>query len=143
MKAKIAVILMIIIILFVSGCATTTTSQQATQPKDTDENLEEIFATMDRQEATQRRQEYVNAHPEIDGRTRVAILSGEVFIGMDKGQVIASWGRPHDINRTVGFWGVNEQWVYGYTKYYGSGVSGFIPTHYFYFENGKLTSWQD
>jgi hypothetical protein len=40
-----------------------------------------------------------------------------------------SWGSPRDINRSVGSWGVHEQWVY-----YSS---------YLYFENGILTSWQD
>ena len=40
------------------------------------------------------------------------------------------FGPPNDINRTVGKWGVHEQWVYG------NGV-------YLYFENGILTSFQD
>jgi hypothetical protein len=40
-----------------------------------------------------------------------------------------SWGAPSDINRTVGSWGVHEQWIYGDT--------------YLYFENGILKSWQD
>ena len=43
--------------------------------------------------------------------------------------VRASWGKPDDINRSVGPWGVHEQWVYGYK--------------YLYFEDGSLTSWQD
>ena len=42
---------------------------------------------------------------------------------------LISLGKPDDINRTVGSWGVNEQWVYG--------------RNYYYFENGKLTSYQD
>ena len=42
---------------------------------------------------------------------------------------LESWGQPDDINRSVGSWGVHEQWVYG--------------DEYLYFENGKLTSWQD
>lgn len=41
-----------------------------------------------------------------------------------------SWGLPEDINRTVGAWGVHEQWIY----------PGNV---YLYFENGILTSWQD
>jgi len=48
---------------------------------------------------------------------------------MTKEQVLASWGKPEDINRSVGRWGVHEQWIYDST--------------YLYFENGILTSFQD
>ena len=40
-----------------------------------------------------------------------------------------SLGSPNDINRTVGSWGVHEQWVY--------------YNLYLYFENGILTSYQN
>ncbi|MBW4056525.1 MAG: hypothetical protein HIU83_14215 [Proteobacteria bacterium] len=62
-------------------------------------------------------------------RALAEIEKGNVFIGMTKAQVIAGWGRPGDINRTAGSWGVHEQWVYG--------------SNYLYFENGTLKSWQD
>lgn len=62
------------------------------------------------------------------------ILNGTVRIGMTKEQVIYSWGRPDDINRSVGSWGVHEQWIYR---------RGDFEAQYLYFENGKLTSWQD
>ena len=42
-----------------------------------------------------------------------------------------SVGYPDDINKTTGAWGVHEQWVYSENDMY------------LYFENGKLTSWQD
>ena len=42
-----------------------------------------------------------------------------------------SVGKPDDINRSTGSWGVHEQWVYSQRKLY------------LYFENGKLTSTQD
>lgn len=58
-----------------------------------------------------------------------AIEKQNISMGMTEKQVLASWGRPSNINRTVGPWGVHEQWVYS-----GS---------YLYFENGRLTSWQD
>lgn len=54
----------------------------------------------------------------------------QIMIGMTKEMVLDSWGDPKDINRSVGSWGVHEQWVYGNNQY-------------LYFENGKLTSWQD
>lgn len=57
------------------------------------------------------------------------IKERKITIGMTPKQAILSWGKPDDINRTVGSWGKYEQWVYG--------------SNYLYFENGKLTSWQD
>jgi len=90
-----------------------------------------------------RRRQYVSQHPELSQKVKQAILRGEIFLGMTREQVEASWGKPHSINRSIGIWGTHEQWVYGYKKYYGAGVSGFVPTHYLYFENGILTSWQE
>jgi len=58
------------------------------------------------------------------------ILEGRIWIGMTKGMAIESQGKPNDVNRTVGKWGVHEQWIYSYNVY-------------LYFENGNLTSWQD
>ena len=95
------------------------------------------------QRNAERRQAFVQARPELNGDTRNHILAGEIAIGMTSEEVVASWGRPHEVNRTVGSWGVHEQWVYGYNKHYGSGVTGFISTNYLYIENGELTSWQD
>ena len=57
------------------------------------------------------------------------ISDKKIWIGMTKEMAIESWGRPEDINRTVGSFGVHEQWIYGDT--------------FVYFEDGKLTSWQD
>lgn len=64
-------------------------------------------------------------------RALKAIKEGKIFIGMDKGQVRASWGLPRKINSSGGSWGIHEQWIYG----------DFGP--YLYFENDRLTSWQD
>jgi hypothetical protein len=57
------------------------------------------------------------------------VYEKKIALGMTKEMVIDSWGEPKDINRTVGSWGIHEQWVYG--------------SAYLYFENGILTSWQD
>lgn len=62
-------------------------------------------------------------------RIKKAINDGKVSLGMNSNQVIASWGQPKTINRSVGRWGVHEQWVY---------VGAYI-----YFENEKVTAWQD
>jgi hypothetical protein len=58
------------------------------------------------------------------------IISQKIWIGMTSKMAQESWGSPNDINRTVGSWGVHEQWVYSHDTY-------------LYFENGILTSWQD
>jgi len=79
------------------------------------------------------RQEYVKNHHALSKRTKNDILKGLIRIGMTKEQATASWGRPQDINRSVGSWGVHEQWIYG----------EFPHSTYVYFDNGKLTSWQD
>lgn len=52
-----------------------------------------------------------------------------IAIGMTKNMVIECMGHPDDINKTIGSWGTHEQWVY--------------RNKYLYFENGKLTSWQE
>lgn len=57
------------------------------------------------------------------------IIDEKIWIGMTDKMALDSWGRPTDINRSVGSWGTHEQWIYYET--------------YLYFENGKLTSWQD
>ncbi len=54
---------------------------------------------------------------------------GYYWIGMNKEMATISLGSPNKVNRTVGAWGVKEQWVY--------------ETIYLYFENGILTSYQD
>lgn len=57
------------------------------------------------------------------------IKNQEICRGMTKDMAILSWGEPNDINRSVGSWGVQEQWCY--------------ENSYLYFENGRLTSWQN
>jgi hypothetical protein len=62
-------------------------------------------------------------------RIVAAIRAEQVLLGMTHDQVAAAWGVPNDINRSGGRWGIHEQWVY--------------DSAYLYFENGKLTSWQN
>jgi len=64
------------------------------------------------------------------------VAAEELALGMTAEMARASWGRPSDINRSVGSWGVHEQWVYNaLTRYHSA--------RYIYFENGVLASWQD
>lgn len=59
-----------------------------------------------------------------------AIKEGRIYLGMVEREVLASWGPPQNVNRTVGKWGIHEQWVYP-------------ASTYVYIENGKVASWQD
>jgi hypothetical protein len=63
------------------------------------------------------------------------IYNGSVRPGMTKAMVNEVYGKPDEVNRTGGSWGVHEQWVYAHRS------SG--KTEYLYFENNKLSSWQD
>lgn len=56
------------------------------------------------------------------------LLDGYYWIGMTDDMARVSLGSPRNINKTVGTWGVHEQWVY--------------YSIYLYFENGKLNSYQ-
>jgi len=68
-------------------------------------------------------------HPEWSALHCQRIADRQIWIGMTDDQARLSVGYPTRVNRSVGAWGVHEQWVYGYT--------------YLYFEGGILTSWQD
>ncbi len=57
------------------------------------------------------------------------LKKGYYWIGMTEQMALISLGSPNDTNRSVGSWGVHEQWVY-------NGL-------YLYFENGKLKSYQN
>ena len=57
------------------------------------------------------------------------LLKGYYWIGMTDSMARVSLGNPDDINRSVGPWGVHEQWVY--------------PNMYLYFEDGILSSYQN
>ena len=84
----------------------------------------------DRKEEERKRIEYNNNLIKKFGKYYAKlILSNKVQIGMTKEMVRESWGDPDDINRTIGSFGVHEQWCYGY--------------QYLYFEDGKLTVMQD
>lgn len=60
------------------------------------------------------------------------LVEGEKLkMGMSDCELLASWGYPEDINRSVGSWGTHVQYVYRSLK------------TYVYTRNGKVTSWQD
>lgn len=66
-------------------------------------------------------------------RAQDAIANGKVFIGMTADEVIASWGDPTAVNRTVTAASNSEQWVYR---------RGSFEAQYVYLRNGIVTSLQ-
>lgn len=65
------------------------------------------------------------------GKAKTDLMEGrKVVIGWTADEVIESWGRPSDINRTTTQYHVSEQWVYGLGMY-------------LYFEDGILTVIQN
>jgi hypothetical protein len=68
-------------------------------------------------------------HPDWSDEVWNLLKKREIRLGMTTEQVKLSWGQPSDVNRSVGSWGVHEQWIYS--------------SHYLYFENNILSSWQD
>lgn len=63
-------------------------------------------------------------------RYRNAAVKGEILMGMTEDEVVRSRGRPLDINRSTGSFGVHEQWVYQHPN--GS-------RYYIYLDNGEVT----
>jgi len=61
------------------------------------------------------------------------ILRREIRIGMTDDMIIIIKGKPKEINRSVYSFGTKEQWIYGNIE----------DREYYYFENGKLSSWSD
>jgi hypothetical protein len=74
----------------------------------------------------ERRAAMIKKYGQRDG---ARIAERKIWIGMTDDMAQDSRGSPTDINRTVTASVVHEQWVY--------------VGAYLYFENGRLTSWQD
>ncbi len=69
-------------------------------------------------------------------KLKQTVLAKKIVIGMNKDEVLFSWGEATDVNRTVNALGSSEQWVYGSEGRYSS-------ANYLYFDGDILTSWQD
>lgn len=79
---------------------------------------------------------YADSHPELSSMDREAILAGQIYMGCSRDLLIASWGQPRQVHRTVTEYGVHEQFVYGTYSRYGSPV-------FVYVKDGVVTSWQN
>jgi hypothetical protein len=78
------------------------------------------------QKEREKRDALIKKYGEVNGSK---IYQQKIWIGMTRQMLLESWGKPDDINRTVGGFGVHEQFVYG--------------DKYVYVEDGEVTSWQD
>jgi len=88
-----------------------------------------------------RREAYINSYPNIDAKTKQAVLKGEIFIGMKKSAVVASYGEPYETHLIETASGVSEEWIYRFLNPIDASV------HYsdiiLYIENGILTEIKD
>ena len=66
---------------------------------------------------------------------RNLIVGKKIAVGMDSQDAARSWGEPTRINKSVGSYGVNEQWVYDTN---GDGIGD----QYVYINNGKVSGAQ-
>lgn len=124
MNKKQSIVSLAMLLSILSGCVTAESLKKLP-----DEKLR--YSSLHHPENLYRR-EIVNRHPDWPEKTKQAILSGKVFIGMPKEQARASWGEAYRVNRTTTQYGTHEQWVYG------------IYGHSFlYFVNDILTSIQN
>lgn len=79
-----------------------------------------------------------SARAEIDRRWLMtseewALAEGQkIRRGMSECALLASWGIPNKVNRSVGVWGVHKQYVY----------RGYQQSSYVYVENGRVSGWQ-
>ena len=81
---------------------------------------------------------YLSYYPNISELRKNAIINRKIVIGLTDSDVLFICGDPTTINKTVGPWGVDEQWVYSSINEY----AGTCHDHYYYFDNGILTSYQ-
>ncbi|MBE3109693.1 MAG: hypothetical protein IMZ46_04120 [Acidobacteria bacterium] len=73
----------------------------------------------------------------ITYEVKQAILANELLIGMTEQEVVAAIGRPDDINRSTYSFGTTAQFCY---DSYGDFARA--KYSYVYFENGRVTGWQ-
>lgn len=84
------------------------------------------------------RQRYVANHHNLTPDVRQAILGGTIIMDMTEDQVAASLGPPNHVNRSTYSWGTTTQFCYDEIGF----NFNFNRYRYVYFENGRVTSWQ-
>lgn len=81
-----------------------------------------------------RRQAYLDSHPNLEGWKQGKILGGQVYEGMTREELMASWGEPYKVNTLNQSGQIIEKWYYD--------LSWARPRSYFNFSNDRLISWQ-
>lgn len=76
--------------------------------------------------------ELFKRNPQWTEDERRLIAAEQISVGVSTEVVLASWGRPRNINRTTTAGGTAEQWCYG----------GIYDPRFVYFENGYVTAIQ-
>ena len=91
---------------------------------------------------------YIAQHPKLDPETRDAMRRFELRSGMTMEQVIATWGRPVEVQRYRG--GKQQYWLFGceYPHFCSSADDAYSMPEDIYqsrvlFDNGRVVSWQD
>lgn len=77
--------------------------------------------------------DYLADYAKISSRLK-SISERKVFVGMEKIELIYSWGEPNDVNKTTYSGSTSEQWIYGNPIYNAS---------YVYLDNDIVTSTQN
>lgn len=80
------------------------------------------------------KEEIIKHNPDWDLGICQAILDARIIKGMNKKQVLASWGLPSDRRRTVIRYDFSDQWIYG---------DPLSERKYLFFENNILNSWHE
>jgi len=94
---------------------------------------EERVAAARREAVAAGKERETRLHAEFaESRFLQDIVDRTIRLGMTDEEVRGAWGEPDDINRSVGAWGVKEQWVYRRLK-----------DAYVYIANGVLVSWSN
>lgn len=78
--------------------------------------------------------DYLDGYAQRSGRIE-QIANRKIWIGMERIELVYSWGSPRNINRTTTANGTREQWIYG-SPLYGNGS-------YVYLDGDTVTSIQD
>ena len=91
---------------------------------------------------------YIARHPDLDPETKAAMRRFELRNGMTMEQVIATWGRPVEVQRFRG--GQQQYWFFGceYPNFCSGPDNSYSSPEDIYqsralFENGRVVSWRD
>ena len=138
MKKLVMPILSFSLLFIFSGCAQIKEFQKYKMElqksyKDPQEELQKYYQKMDKLT-----QEHTRLIKEMEERDQ-KIYDNPIKLGLTKKEVILLWGGPDKINRSVGNYGIHEQWIYMLNS--ESRLNR--ETRYLYFENDILTSFQD